>query len=441
MATVTTFFPGGRYPASYSRLSDWTNWNPSLGDLWSDATHTLTGVPTSTQRLYQLSNGLKVKLIGSGFTVDTQGNALGGTITAIQILQNNGTTLVHSVAGLSRSFQLFADHVALDDGWELGRWLLNGNDVLNGSVGNDDMFGHGGNDVLNGGAGNDYLVGGTGRDTYNGGVGFDYVSFDHNNYDPGVVRGVSVNAQARTVIDNFGYSETFTSIEGFRGSMFADSFIGSAINEDFVPMGGRDVVNGGGGADDWVMYHQDVKRTGGNHGVIVNLTTGVAIDGFGRQDTLLNIESVKATKFNDVLTGSAVTNYFNAGPGNDIIIGLAGNDFLGGGAGRDTMTGGLGNDRFDYWAATDSLVGANADIIKDFDDSGDDRIGLSDLFGPAMVYRGTLAFSGAGQVRINDIAGVDLLVEVNLGGTLAADMQIRLSSTDFAAMAASDFFL
>jgi hypothetical protein len=27
--------------------------------------------------------------------------------------------------------------------------------------------------------------------------------------------------------------------------MFADTFIGSAANEDFVPMGGRDVVDGG----------------------------------------------------------------------------------------------------------------------------------------------------------------------------------------------------
>jgi len=58
-----------------------------------------------------------------------------------------------------------------------------------------------------------------------------------------------------------------------------------------------------------------------------------------------------------------------------------------------------------------------------------------------MTYRGTLAFTGAGQVRINDIPGPDLLVEVNLGGSLAADMHIRLTNTDVAAMAASDFCL
>jgi len=440
MATVTTFFPGNEYPASYSGLVDWSEWNPSLGDLWY-ANHTVTGVPTSTQRLYQLSNGLKLKLIGSGFAVDGQGNAVGGTITAIQVLQNNGTTLVHSVTGLSRSFQLFADHVSLDSGWDLARWVLNGNDRLTGSAGSDDLFGHGGNDILIGGGGDDYLVGGAGKDTYNGGSGFDYISFDHDNFDPGVVRGVSVNAQAHTVIDTFGYSETFTSIEGFRGSMFADTLIGSAANEDFEPMGGRDIVNGGGGTDDWILYQHEADRAGGNHRVVVNLTTGVAIDGFGRQDTLLNIESVRATRFNDVLTGSATANQFNAGPGNDTIDALAGNDCVLGGAGKDTMTGGPGNDRFEFRLATDSVVGVNADIIKDFDDSGDDRIGLSNLFDPAMTYRGTLAFTGAGQVRINDIPGPDLLVEVNLGGSLAADMHIRLTNTDVAAMAASDFYL
>ena len=59
----------------------------------------------------------------------------------------------------------------------------------------------------------------------------------------------------------------------------------------------------------------------------------------------------------------------------------------------------------------------------------------------ALAYRHNLAFTAAGQVRINDIAGADLIVEVNTGGTLAADMQIRLTGTTLASMAASDFFL
>ena len=69
------------------------------------------------------------------------------------------------------------------------------------------------------------------------------------------------------------------------------------------------------------------------------------------------------------------------------------------------MTGGANNDIFRFAATSHSVVGVNADVITDFDDFGDDRIDVSALFGPAMTYRHNLAFTAAGQVRINDIAG------------------------------------
>ena len=89
----------------------------------------------------------------------------------------------------------------------------------------------------------------------------------------------------------------------------------------------------------------------------------------------------------------------------------------------------------------DEPVGVGADVILDFDDFGEDRIDVSALFGPTMTYRHNLAFTAAGQVRVNDIAGADLLVEVNTGGTLAADLAIRLTATTLASMAATDFVL
>jgi len=44
-------------------------------------------------------------------------------------------------------------------------------------------------------------------------------------------------------------------------------------------------------------------------------------------------------------------------------------------------------------------------------------------------------------VRINDIAGADLIVEVNACGSLAADMQVRPTATAQGSMATSDFIL
>ena len=119
---------------------------------------------------------------------------------------------------------------------------------------------------------------------------------------------------------------------------------------------------------------------------------------------------------------------------------LANNDILIGAAGKDTLVGGVGDDTFRFASTTHSLVAA-PDVITDFDDFGNDRIDVSALFGPAMTYRHSLAFTAAGQVRINDIAGADVLVEVNIGGSLAPDLAIRLAATALASMTASDFVL
>jgi hypothetical protein len=44
-------------------------------------------------------------------------------------------------------------------------------------------------------------------------------------------------------------------------------------------------------------------------------------------------------------------------------------------------------------------------------------------------------------VRINDIAGADLLVEVNISGTTGAEFAIRLTATTLTSMSAGDFIL
>ena len=89
------------------------------------------------------------------------------------------------------------------------------------------------------------------------------------------------------------------------------------------------------------------------------------------------------------------------------------------------------------------MVGANADVITDFDKAGqgDDVIDLSGLAAAALTYKGTAAFTGINQVRINDIAGADLIVQINLSGTTAPEMEIRLSNTAIGLIAATDFLL
>ena len=84
---------------------------------------------------------------------------------------------------------------------------------------------------------------------------------------------------------------------------------------------------------------------------------------------------------------------------------------------------------------------ATADVLLDFDKSGNDVIDLSLVYGPKLAFIGAAAFTAVGQVRINDIAGADVVVQVNTGGSLAADMHIRVAASTFASMTATDFVL
>ena len=141
--------------------------------------------------------------------------------------------------------------------------------------------------------------------------------------------------------------------------------------------------------------------------------------------------SINGGVLGETLTGNRGANIINGNAGNDILVGSVG---------KDTHTGGAGNDTFRYSAASQSTVGAAADIIKDFDDIGNDVIDLK-AFPGTLVYRGTGAFTAAGQVHVKEIAGPDILVEVNTGGSLAPDLQIRLAATTIASMTATDFLL
>src|SRR5262249_41176366 len=108
--------------------------------------------------------------------------------------------------------------------------------------------------------------------------------------------------------------------------------------------------------------------------------------------------------------------------------------------GKDTMTGGGNDDILRFLSASESAVGTNADIIADFDDAGDDRIDLSSIYSGTLIYRGTEAITGDHQVNVT-ASGTDVIVHVNLSGSLAPDMEIRLADTTLASMAGGDFIL
>lgn len=86
---------------------------------------------------------------------------------------------------------------------------------------------------------------------------------------------------------------------------------------------------------------------GSTSGIVVNLSTGIASDGLGGTDTLINVRRVHGTGLNDSFTGSAATESFWGGGGN--------NTFVGGG----------GNDRVEYYSVKSTEASISYDTITD----------------------------------------------------------------------------
>ncbi|RVH04054.1 calcium-binding protein [Sinorhizobium meliloti] len=398
MATVTYHFPGGLYPSQYNPPLSGVSVNPTFGEL-VDMSESARSTTTSTDVLYRLDNGLKLKLVGTGFSFSPSGDALGGTITSIEVLLNNGTTLVQTISGLSLSLEDFQNASAGFDNLELEAWLLNRADTINGSAGHDNLSGHFGNDVLNGNGGDDFITGGNGDDTYDGGTGHDILSFQDAYGSPLATNGVSLNTATGTVVDQFGFSETFQNFEEYRGTQFADKMIGSSANETFMGLGGRDTFDGWTGTD-LVRYDRDAQF-GGTLGVKVDLAAGTAKDGFGREDTLTSIEDVRGTDFDDSIVGNWAANFLR---------GFAGKDWINGGTGSDTMRGGKGNDTY--------TVDRPGDIADENADSGAGidtiRSNISFNLGNTaavkgsvenLVLTGTWNVNGAGNGLNNSLSG------------------------------------
>jgi Ca2+-binding RTX toxin-like protein len=190
---------------------------------------------------------------------------------------------------------------------------------LYGGKGNDSLFSGLGNDLLDGGEGDDKLNGGGGNDTLIGGAGAD-------------------------------------TLEGAQGD---DLLLGGA---------GADRLDGGDGIDT-ASYETSLA---GVAAALANQDGSndhkLQAEGDAVGDTILNIENLIGSQFNDTLAGN---------DGDNLIVGLAGNDVLYGGKGKDTLYGGDGQDSLAGGEGDDFLFGeAGNDSLKG--DSGNDSLSGGD---------------------------------------------------------------
>ncbi len=398
---------------------------------------------------------------GTGITYDTSGRPILGTITSVSSLDDtgaikwtvsqpgiaaNGTSYMRSVLATGNPF---SDYMI--------RTVLNANDTIIGSSGNDIIYYSAGSDTINGGAGNDWMsfsdiyyyynnslnvnlatglyrvnvsgtiisshisnveniigsasadtligsaennifIGGKGNDTIDGGAGVDTVSYAQMlGVDANLTNGIATEKYT-----SYGsvYTDALTNIENLIGTSYNDTLAGNAGNNVLTGGAGDDTLDGKLGVDtaDFSTAYKNVT---------VNLITGVAV-GHGT-DTLYSIENINGSTYGDTLIGNAGANTLN---------GNAGNDVLNGGAGNDVLIGGLGIDQANYNTASLGVtVNLGVTTAQNTQGAGIDTLsGIENLLGSNLndvltgdAFANTLN-GGLGNDTLNGASGNDVLI-------------------------------
>jgi Ca2+-binding RTX toxin-like protein len=280
-----------------------------------------------------------------------------------------------------------------------------GNDILSGGIGDDIIHGDAGNDALYGGDGNDTLIGGFGNDSLYGGAGNDVLNGDGGAIllDGGdgqdlivfsaTSAGITADLQTGYYSGPGAVGLTISNFESITGTAYGDViYAGLAAN----------VIDGGDGSD-------LVSYANSSSSVTINLLTGVNTGGYAAGDTLLNIESIIGSAYNDSIVGDFSNSSLSGGNGNDT---------LNGGGGSDTLIGGIGADRFSISSS------AVATTISDYLD-GTDKVDVG-----AFIYADTFA-----DLVISQSGGDTTISIPRVGGnlviTLTGVTASTLNATDF----------
>lgn len=383
------------------------------GDNWIWGGSDATGV-TGNDTIHA-GGGNDVVEVGTGNHILS-----GGTGTDTLSLFGNGSDITATGVTVSLALQGSAQDS------EQGMMNLTGFENLSGSISDDFLTGDGGANILAGDIGNDNLVGGAGDDALygdgrilvdthdTGGSGpitlypdiaatFALVSGDDilegGEGDDALFGGggsdtaAYVGASGAVQIDLEGGfasgaagNDSYDSIENSVGSAFDDGILGDSGANRLDGGGGHDFIRGrdgndtllGNSGDDFLNgndgddlidggdgWDRAVYSNGAIAGVTVDLNLlGVAQDTGQGFDTLVDIEHVSGTRFDDVLTGNAGDNWLWGGSD---ASGVTGNDTISAGAGNDLVMVGTGNHLLDGGLGTDtlSLLGNQVDITAD----------------------------------------------------------------------------
>ncbi|HET9427229.1 MAG TPA: calcium-binding protein, partial [Allosphingosinicella sp.] len=320
-----------------------------------------------------------------------EGGATQGVVADLRtgIISNDGFGNVENMVGIESlgSDTAFVDTFYGNDG--RNAFLANKGDYLYGFGGDDDFYITSAAALVDGGDGVDRLdLGSSG--------GWLMPDSDGNGFAEVAAAATSgwiVDLSTGYVEDGYGNVGSVAGIENVGGSGLGDTLVGDdnantlsgGTGDDvLIGLGGDDLLEGGsghdylegnagndslqGGDDDDYLYGNagDDLLNGGNGfdrvGYSAGATTGVTVDlnivgvaqdtGSQGWDTLIGVEHVSGTRFNDVLTGDGGDNWLWGGSNGS---GITGDDIISAGAGNDLVDVGNGNHQLDGGSGIDTL--------------------------------------------------------------------------------------
>lgn len=228
------------------------------------------------------------------------------------------------------------------------QWLCGGKPAtIVGTPGDDVIYGTKGDDFIRGLAGNDTIYGRPGFNRICAGPGIDKV---HGGYDPDDIWGGPGN----------------------------DILVGhddANQGDYFWPGPGNDRVNGGAASCCNQSVYDAVFYSGADRGVVVDVTRGDGTATGQGRDTLLGIDGVIGTEYDDVIRSAGGWSYGS-------IYALGGDDLLYLGGDFHRISGGDGDDTFwvtNGWTEDGADGGNGHDVWNLCEMESSSRIGLRDL--------------------------------------------------------------
>lgn len=282
-------------------------------------------------------------------------------------------------------------------------WAGDGADSVLGGAGDDWLYGEAGNDSLLGGAGSDWIDGGAGNDFLSGeGGGNELYGYDGNDTLLGGTENDLLEGGAGQDCLDGGLGNDW-----LYGDLGDDTLLGGDGDDYLIAGVGSNYLDGGTGID-WVDYSFS------NEGVNVWLPTEndwgfTDTNAASVADTLVGIENVVGSDYDDIIDGDNYANILYGGYGSDELDGYDGDDFIFGEDGDDVINGGYGNDVIDGGDGDDFLAGGG----------GNDTLVGGEGVDTFYFYPGCGEFvstdvsaeeAGAAGVLISDFAtGVDVI--------------------------------